>query len=70
MNRYTRWVVAAVCAYEAAAIVSCGKIPTITALQHRHRTLAYLIVGALAWHFLRYEDAELKMAQAGCHALD
>jgi len=48
----TRWVVATACGYEAAALISRGKIPTISSLQRRHRLLAYLVVGWLCWHFL------------------
>ena len=51
----TRWVVATAYGYEAAALISCGKIPTISSLQRRHRLLAYLVVGWLCWHFLWYE---------------
>lgn len=46
-----RHVVAALCAYEVAAILS-GKIPTLTALDRRARhVLAPVLIGGLAAHF-------------------
>jgi hypothetical protein len=44
-------VVATVCGYEAVAITSRGKIPTITKLQQQHRFIGPIIVGGLVAHF-------------------
>jgi hypothetical protein len=44
-------VVAIVCGYEAVAITSRGKIPTITALQQQHRIVGPVVVGGLLAHF-------------------
>jgi hypothetical protein len=44
-------VVAIVCGYEAVAITSRGKIPTITALQQQHRIIGPIVVGGLVAHF-------------------
>ena len=49
-NRATKACVAALCAYETAAIVS-GRVPTITALNHRWPAVGAVLVGALALHF-------------------
>jgi hypothetical protein len=46
-----RHIVAGLCAYEVAAILS-GKIPTLTALDRRSRhALAPVLFGGLAAHF-------------------
>ncbi len=44
-------VVATVCGYEAVAITSRGRIPTITALQQQHRIIGPIMVGGLLAHF-------------------
>src|ERR1700722_15760774 len=44
-------VVAVVCGYEAVAITSRGKIPTIPALQQQHRIIGPIVVGGLVAHF-------------------
>src|ERR1700678_1098732 len=44
-------VVATVCGYEAVAITSRGRIPTITALQQEHRIIGPIVVGGLLAHF-------------------
>jgi hypothetical protein len=44
-------VVAIVCGYEAVAITSRGKIPTITSLQQQHRIIGPVVVGGLVAHF-------------------
>lgn len=44
-------VVAIVCGYEAVAITSRGKIPTITRLQQQHRIIGPVVVGGLVAHF-------------------
>lgn len=46
----TKGVVAALCAYETTAIIT-GRVPTITALNHRHPLVGVVLVGALALHF-------------------
>lgn len=46
----TKGVVAALCAYETAAICT-GRVPTITALNHRWPVVGVALVGALALHF-------------------
>lgn len=50
----TKAVVAALCAYEVAAITT-GRTPTITALNRRCPALGAVIVGALAVHFFGRE---------------
>lgn len=52
-------VVAAACAYESAALLSNGRIPSITKLQKRHRPLGWVVVGWLSYHFLYYEEKHL-----------
>jgi hypothetical protein len=50
-NMILRHIVACLCAYEVAAILS-GRIPTLTALDRRSRhVLAPVLVGGLAAHF-------------------
>lgn len=49
-TRATKTLVAALCAYEVAAIAS-GRVPTITALNHRWPLVGALLVGSLAIHF-------------------
>lgn len=46
----TKAVVAALCAWEVAAICT-GRVPTITALNRRHPAIGVALVGALALHF-------------------
>lgn len=46
----TKALVAGICAYETAAIVT-GRVPTITALNHRWPAVGAVLVGALALHF-------------------
>lgn len=43
-------VVAALCLYEATAIIS-GRLPTITALDKRHRFIGVALILAEAIHF-------------------
>lgn len=54
---WQRYAIAAVCAYEAVAIVSDdnSRIPTITYVQTRtpRKSLGAVIVTALAVHFIR-----------------
>lgn len=49
-TKATKALVAALCAYEVAAIVS-NRVPTITALNHRQPIVGAVLVGALALHF-------------------
>lgn len=49
-TRATKALVAALCAYEVAAITS-GRVPTITALNHRWPAVGAALVCALALHF-------------------
>jgi hypothetical protein len=49
-------VVALACGYEAVAILSGERLPTITGLQHRYRPLGWIIVGWLSYHFLYHEE--------------
>lgn len=44
-------VVATVCAYETAAIVT-GAVPTLTSIHRKHPVVGVAIVAALVWHFL------------------
>ena len=46
----TKALVATLCAYETAAICT-GRVPTITALNHRWPVVGVALVGALALHF-------------------
>lgn len=46
----TKAIVAALCAYECAAITT-GRVPTITTLNRRHPVIGVALVGALALHF-------------------
>jgi hypothetical protein len=56
MARLVPTVVACACAYEAIAILM-HTVPTISALQRRHRLLGLLVTGWLAYHFLTYPEA-------------
>jgi hypothetical protein len=49
-------VVALACGYEAVAILSGERLPTITGLQHRYRPVGWIIVGWLSYHFLYHEE--------------
>jgi hypothetical protein len=49
--------VAAVCAYEAVAILT-GRAPTITTLCGGHRWLAFAVVGGLSVHLWRAQPPE------------
>lgn len=49
--RVARWAVAAVCAYEVAAITTC-KAPTVSNLCHRKRWLTPVILGGLGLHLI------------------
>lgn len=49
-TRATKALVAVLCGYEVAAIAS-GRMPTITALNHRWPVVGIVLVGALALHF-------------------
>jgi hypothetical protein len=51
MTRHLRWAVAAVCAYEVAAITTT-RTPTVSALCHRRRWLAPVILGGLGVHLI------------------
>lgn len=53
-------VVCAACGYEVAAILSRGKIPTISALQFRYPPLGSAVLIWLTWHFARYQPAEFR----------
>lgn len=46
-------VVIALCQYEVTAILSGGKVPTLTKLGKEHRWLPCVILGGLAVHFYR-----------------
>jgi hypothetical protein len=48
---HTKWAVAAVCAYEVAAI-STDTVPTVSHLCHERRWLAPVILTGLAVHLL------------------
>lgn len=56
-------VVAIVCGYEAVAITSRGKIPTITALQQQHRIIGPVVVGGLVAHFYGEYLAQHRLAR-------
>lgn len=49
-------VVALACGYEALAILTGERLPTITSLQHRYRPLGWIVVGWLSYHFLYHEE--------------
>jgi hypothetical protein len=51
-------VVALACGYEAVAILTGERLPTITSLQHRFRPLGWIIVGWLSYHFLYHEERQ------------
>jgi hypothetical protein len=48
---HAKWGVAAVCAYEVAAITT-DRTPTVSALCHRRRWLTPVVLGGLAVHLL------------------
>lgn len=50
-----RWIVVGLCGYEAFAIIT-GKVPTLTALQRRHRWLGVGLTLAMAHHFATSEE--------------
>ena len=49
-NRATKAILAGICTYETAAIIT-GRVPTITTLNRRHPVIGVVLVGALALHF-------------------
>lgn len=49
--QHLKWGVAAVCAYEVAAITT-SRTPTVSALCHRKRWLTPLILGGLGLHLV------------------
>ena len=51
-------VVALACGYEAVAILTGERLPTITSLQRRHRPLGWIVVGWLSYHFLYHEEIQ------------
>ncbi len=54
-TRPVEYAVAAGCAYEAVAICwPHHRLPTLSALQCRHRMVGAVLVGWLAYHFVRY----------------
>lgn len=55
----TSSAVCAVCAYESAALVSRGRLPSITQLCRQYHWLAPVVVASLAWHFW----AAIKLAE-------
>lgn len=62
-------VVATVCGYEAVAIASNGKIPTITVLDKRAKhMIAPVILGGLAVHF--YVEETRRMLDELIHTTD
>lgn len=50
-NQITKTCVAALCGYETVAIMSRGKLPTLTRLNHQYRVIAPVILSGLAAHF-------------------
>lgn len=56
--RILKAITAATCLYEALAIVTDDRIPTISKLCGTHRWLAPGVIGALAFH-LYYSDISL-----------
>ena len=50
MKRTLRPVVAFVCGYEFAAL-TFGHLPTLSHLSKRHRWVAPVVLGGLAYHF-------------------
>lgn len=48
-----RSVVIGLCQYEVTAILSGGRIPTLTTLSKTHRWLPWVIVGGLSAHLYR-----------------
>ena len=46
----TKALVVGLCGYECVAITT-GRVPTITALNHRHPVIGVVLVGALVLHF-------------------
>jgi hypothetical protein len=54
-TRPVEHTVAAACGYEAVAICwPASRLPTLSALQRKHRAVGAIVVGFLAYHFLRY----------------
>lgn len=51
MIRHAKWAVAAVCAYEVAAITT-DRTPTVSHLCRQRRWLAPVVLGGLAVHLL------------------
>lgn len=51
MTRHVRWAVAAVCAYEVAAITT-DRAPTVSTLCHRKPWLTPVILAGLAVHLV------------------
>lgn len=49
-------VVALACGYEAVALLTGERLPTITSLQRRYRPLGWIVVGWLSYHFLYHEE--------------
>lgn len=49
-------VVGLACAYEATAIFSGERLPTLSRLQKRYRPLGGVVVAWLFMHFVRYEE--------------
>jgi hypothetical protein len=52
-----KWVIAAMCFYETAAIVT-GKVPTISKLSAKHHWISPVLVIALTAHLYRYDKKE------------
>jgi hypothetical protein len=50
------WVIASLCAYEVAAILSRERLPTLSRLQKRFRPLGAFLVLWMVIHFIRYEE--------------
>lgn len=51
-SRLAGSAVTTACGYEAVAMASRGRLPTLTQLQARHRALAWIILAVLAYHFI------------------
>jgi len=47
-----RYPTVAVCLYEVVAVLSSGRMPTVTDLAARHRWMIPIATGLVAWHLI------------------
>lgn len=56
-ERSLRYPIALLCTYEALAIFT-GQCPSITEFSSRHRWIAAVAAGLVAWHLIAYPGDE------------